>query len=726
MVPVVDLVEIGNGGGSIAWVDDFGKLHVGPRSAGARARARRPTGAAAPRRRRPTPTSRSAGSTPTTSAAARSTPTWTAVERALDAVAGRLGVGRVEAARGIVRIAEQQHGQRAQAGLASTAATTRATSRSSRSAAAAACTPSALAARARHAAAWSSRRSADVFSAWGMLMSDLRRDFFLTRLARPDAGDGRPTRGRFGERRGAAREQFADEGIAAGAGAVRAATAKLPLREPGALRRGASCPTARSTPPPVAATIEALPRALRARVHLPARRPGRVRRRRTSWRSPRSASSSPRRLPGDRPRRSQTRARASATSTSPPRASTGGDLRRRAARARDARSPGPAIVETAGTTIVVHPGEPTCSIDDYGNVASSSSEAGDERATRPTRSRSRSSRARCRRSSDEMFAAYAQDRDERDHLRGARHGHRRSPTREGDLASSGAGIPGFVGVLDKAVKRILELQRRRRRSGPGDIFVTNDPFYGGVTHLNDVGAARCRSSPASELIAWTREHRPLERRRRHGARLDLDRGDARSSRRACGSRRSSSSSGGAPIESVLRDHEGQQPPARLPARATCGPGSRRCGSASGGSSSSSSATASTPSWPRVDALHGLRRAGVAGARCATCRKGASRCGGAGQRRRSTRSTVEITDDAFVVDLRDNPDQDDGPNNALARRRADRGADGVQERHRPAGRRRTPARSARCSCSPGPGSVFDAEPARRLRPSTTRSRSGCTT
>ena len=35
MVPVVDLVEIGNGGGSIAWVDEFGKLHVGPQSAGA-------------------------------------------------------------------------------------------------------------------------------------------------------------------------------------------------------------------------------------------------------------------------------------------------------------------------------------------------------------------------------------------------------------------------------------------------------------------------------------------------------------------------------------------------------------------------------------------------------------------------------------------------------------------------------------------------------------------
>ncbi|MBD42408.1 MAG: 5-oxoprolinase [Pelagibacteraceae bacterium] len=35
MLPVVDIVEIGNGGGSIAWVDNFNKLHVGPQSAGA-------------------------------------------------------------------------------------------------------------------------------------------------------------------------------------------------------------------------------------------------------------------------------------------------------------------------------------------------------------------------------------------------------------------------------------------------------------------------------------------------------------------------------------------------------------------------------------------------------------------------------------------------------------------------------------------------------------------
>ena len=35
MAPVIDLVEIGNGGGSIAWVDEHNKLHVGPQSAGA-------------------------------------------------------------------------------------------------------------------------------------------------------------------------------------------------------------------------------------------------------------------------------------------------------------------------------------------------------------------------------------------------------------------------------------------------------------------------------------------------------------------------------------------------------------------------------------------------------------------------------------------------------------------------------------------------------------------
>jgi N-methylhydantoinase B len=72
---------------------------------------------------------------------------------------------------------------------------------------------------------------------------------------------------------------------------------------------------------------------------------------------------------------------------------------------------------------------------------------------------------------------------------------------EGNLASSGAGIPAFVGVLDKAVMRIIELNDEADiRSG--DIFATNDPFYGGVTHLNDVVLAMPVFADG-ERIAWT-------------------------------------------------------------------------------------------------------------------------------------------------------------------------------------------------------------------------------
>ncbi len=71
---------------------------------------------------------------------------------------------------------------------------------------------------------------------------------------------------------------------------------------------------------------------------------------------------------------------------------------------------------------------------------------------------------------------------------------------DGNLASSGAGIPAFVGVLDKAVQRMLELNGDDL--APGDIFVTNDPFYGGVTHLNDI--VLCMPVfHGDRLIAWT-------------------------------------------------------------------------------------------------------------------------------------------------------------------------------------------------------------------------------
>jgi N-methylhydantoinase B len=70
----------------------------------------------------------------------------------------------------------------------------------------------------------------------------------------------------------------------------------------------------------------------------------------------------------------------------------------------------------------------------------------------------------------------------------------------GNLVSSGAGIPGFVGVLDKTVKRLLELVPASDIAA-GDIFVSNDPYYGGVTHLNDVVLAMPVFA-GRELIAW--------------------------------------------------------------------------------------------------------------------------------------------------------------------------------------------------------------------------------
>jgi N-methylhydantoinase B len=72
----------------------------------------------------------------------------------------------------------------------------------------------------------------------------------------------------------------------------------------------------------------------------------------------------------------------------------------------------------------------------------------------------------------------------------------------GELAASGAGIPAFVGTLDKAVKRIIELHPGPDAILPGDVFATNDPYYGGVTHLNDVVFAMPVFAEG-EHVAWT-------------------------------------------------------------------------------------------------------------------------------------------------------------------------------------------------------------------------------
>jgi N-methylhydantoinase A len=179
MVPVVDLVEIGNGGGSIAWVDDFGKLRVGPQSAGAM----------------PGPAAYGRGGTEATTTDANLAlgrinrdffcggeieADMAAVDEALGAVAERLGTDRQDAARGVVRIANNNMINALKLISVNRGYDPR---------------DFTLVAfgggGGMHAVALAAElgmhkvvipRAADVFSAWGMLMTDLRRDYFVTRL----------------------------------------------------------------------------------------------------------------------------------------------------------------------------------------------------------------------------------------------------------------------------------------------------------------------------------------------------------------------------------------------------------------------------------------------------------------------------------------------------------------------------------------------------------------
>jgi N-methylhydantoinase A len=179
MVPVVDLVEIGNGGGSIAWVDEFQRLHVGPQSAGAV----------------PGPVSYGTGGTEATTTDANLAlgcinphyfcggtleADMDAVDRALDKLATTLSTDRQNAARGIVRIANNNmvnaiklisvnrgHDPRDFSLIAFGGG------------------------GGMHACALARElsikkvvipRQSSVFSAWGMLLSDLRRDYLQTQI----------------------------------------------------------------------------------------------------------------------------------------------------------------------------------------------------------------------------------------------------------------------------------------------------------------------------------------------------------------------------------------------------------------------------------------------------------------------------------------------------------------------------------------------------------------
>ena len=72
---------------------------------------------------------------------------------------------------------------------------------------------------------------------------------------------------------------------------------------------------------------------------------------------------------------------------------------------------------------------------------------------------------------------------------------------EGRLISQGNGIPGFIGTLDAGVQNIIA-KFESDNIYPDDVFILNDPYAGGGTHLSDV----CMIRPVffeNELVAWT-------------------------------------------------------------------------------------------------------------------------------------------------------------------------------------------------------------------------------
>jgi N-methylhydantoinase B len=72
----------------------------------------------------------------------------------------------------------------------------------------------------------------------------------------------------------------------------------------------------------------------------------------------------------------------------------------------------------------------------------------------------------------------------------------------GQLVCSGAGIPAFIGVLDKAAKTLVAKFDKPGDIAPGDVFATNDPYHGGVTHLNDIVVAMPVFA-GGRVVAWT-------------------------------------------------------------------------------------------------------------------------------------------------------------------------------------------------------------------------------
>ena len=72
----------------------------------------------------------------------------------------------------------------------------------------------------------------------------------------------------------------------------------------------------------------------------------------------------------------------------------------------------------------------------------------------------------------------------------------------GNLTTQGAGLPIFIGMLDASAKQVLKKFGPSNEIFPGDVYITNDPYSGGVSHLNDVVLVMPVFAD-DRLIGWT-------------------------------------------------------------------------------------------------------------------------------------------------------------------------------------------------------------------------------
>ena len=280
-----------------------------------------------------------------------------------------------------------------------------------------------------------------------------------------------------------------------------------------------------------------------------------------------------------------------------------------------------------------------------------------------------------------------QDRDERDHLRGARHGHRHHRRARATSRPRAPGIPAFVGVLDKAVKRIIELNDGRTRSGPATSS-SRTTRSTAASRISTTSCSRCRSSRAASSIAWTANIAHwndvggmVPGSISNEATRDLPGGPAAAGGQAR-SRRASRSS------SVMEIMKVQQPAARLPAGRHVGRHRRGPRRRAADRSSSSRSTASRRSARRCAHFMDYGEQ-VARRALADLPKGHVHAGGgAGQRRRLQRRRSRSPTTSSSSTCATTPTRTTGRTTPRRDGVDGRRADGLHERHR----RRTPRRT----------------------------------